>query len=126
FTVTAPVATPTPVQPAPVPPPAPVVRLPASVAPVPTPSRAVPPPAAAPVPVVRVTITQEARVYAVLDGLRITGVRGLGLEARVLMNEKIYRINDLVDRELSLRLSEVLPGLLVFTDATGGTYKKPL
>ena len=119
-TATAPVARPTPVQPAPVPSPEPAVSLPAYVAP------PAPPPSPTPDPVVGVTITQEARVYAVLDSLRITGVRGLGFEARVLMNEKIYRINDMVNRELGLRLSEVLPSLLVFTDATGGTYKKPL
>jgi hypothetical protein len=31
-----------------------------------------------------------------------------------------------VDRDLGLRLGEVKDGLLVFTDASGGTYKKPL
>jgi len=86
-----------------------------------------PPPAPpGPVPVTRVSVTQEAKVYAVIDKLRITGVRGTGSEARVLMNEKVYRINDLVDRELGLRLVEVTSGQLGFVDATGQKYRKQL
>jgi hypothetical protein len=66
-----------------------------------------------------------ARVYEFLNTLRLTGVRGLGAEARVLMNERVWRLNDVVSPELGLRLSAVRPGLLVFTDASGRTYEKP-
>ena len=51
-------------------------------------------------------------------------MRGLDREARVLMNEKVYRLNDTVDTDLGLRLSGVRPGLLLFTDAQGRTYEK--
>jgi hypothetical protein len=42
----------------------------------------------------------------------------------VLMNERVFRLNDTVDRELGLRLTGVQPDLLIFTDATGATYEK--
>jgi hypothetical protein len=112
------VATPTPPATVAVAPPAPARPVTVAVAP--------PPATPAPVPVTRVSVTQEAKVYAVIDKLRITGVRGTGNEARVLMNEKVYRINDLVDRDLGLRLVEVTSSQLGFVDATGQRYKKQL
>jgi hypothetical protein len=63
-------------------------------------------------------------VYDFLNTLRITGVRGIDREARVLMNERVWRLNDVVSPDLGLRLSAVRPGLLVFTDAKGRTYEK--
>jgi len=146
--MSAPVASAPASAPAPVPAPAPVVATPAPVAPAapvariatpPTaPAKLAAPPAApvagtrpaapapAPVTVARVVVSNDAKVYALLDKLRITVVRGTGIEARVLMNEKVYRINDLIDRELGLRLTEVSSSLLVFVDASGHKYQKPL
>lgn len=68
---------------------------------------------------------REAQVYAFLNAIRLTGVRGLDREARVLMNERVWRLNDMVSPELGLRLSAVRPNLLVFTDTQGRTYEKP-
>ena len=59
-----------------------------------------------------------------LDRLRILGVRSPGPEARVLIGERVYRINDLVDRALGLRLQKVEPGRITFVDAAGATYTK--
>jgi hypothetical protein len=67
---------------------------------------------------------REARIYAFLSEIRLTGVRGLDREARVLMNEKVFRLNDTVDADLGLRLSGVRPGILLFTDSRGRTYEK--
>lgn len=68
---------------------------------------------------------REAQIYIFLNSIRLTGVRGLDHEARVLMNERVWRRNDVVSPELGLRLSAVRPNLLVFTDAQGRTYEKP-
>jgi hypothetical protein len=108
--------------------PPPPARPPAPLAPPPAVSSTARPatPAPAPVAVTRVVVSNDAKVYALLDKLRVTGVRGTGIEARVLMNEKVYRINDLIDRELGLRLTEVSSNLLVFVDASGRKYQKPL
>lgn len=66
----------------------------------------------------------DERVHAFLDALRITGVRSSGNDSRVLMNEKVYRVNDLVDRTLGLRLKVVAADHLTFTDAHGVEYVK--
>lgn len=94
------------------PPPAPLapVAVPVPVAPVPA------PPTAA---------EREAQIYTFLNSLRLAGVRGVDREARVLMNERVWRLNDVVSPELGLRLSAVRPNLLVFTDTQGKTYEKP-
>ncbi|MBC8008818.1 MAG: hypothetical protein H7067_01815, partial [Burkholderiales bacterium] len=68
---------------------------------------------------------RSALVYAFLNTARLTGVRGTGTSARVLMNERVFRLNDIVDTALGLRLSGVQPNLMVFTDAQGKTYEKP-
>ena len=93
-------------------------------APVPTPSVPVavsPPP---PKPTGLSAAEREARAQEFINALRLTGVRGLGVQARVLMNEKVYRLNDTVEPSVPLRLSAVRPGLLVFTDGKGRTYEK--
>lgn len=66
----------------------------------------------------------DERVHAYLDALRIAGVRASGASSRVLLNEKVYRLNDLVDRSLSLRLTAVETEFLKFTDANGVEYEK--
>lgn len=103
--------------PAPAPKPAPA---PATSAPALAPVAVQPAPASAPTDSER-----AALVYSFLDTARLTGVRGTGTSARVLMNERVYRLNDIVNAALGLRLSAVRPGLMVFTDAQGKTYEKP-
>lgn len=51
-------------------------------------------------------------------------MRSPGPEARVLIGERVYRINDVVDRALGLRLQSVAPGKITFVDAAGATYTK--
>ena len=94
-------------------------------APVPPNSSAATPPVA-PINVAALSETERAAlIYSFLNNARLTGVRGTGAAARVLMNEKVYRLNDIVDQSLGLRLSVVQPNLMVFTDAQGKTYEKP-
>jgi len=40
------------------------------------------------------------------------------------MNEKVYRVNDLVERTLAIRLTKVEADTLTFTDANGIVYVK--
>lgn len=99
---------------------APVASAPTAAAPAPAPVAVapvvLPPPAT--------EAEHVARVYAFLSSIRLTGVRGADAQARVLMNEKVFRLNDTVDAALGLRLSAVRPNLLVFTDARGRTFEK--
>ncbi len=126
-TVTMPLAAPIPKTPPPMPTPA--VVSPPVAAPVVSETIPAPPPAvvAAPPKPKQTGPTdaeREARAQAFISTVRLTGVRGLGAQARVLMNEKVYRLDDTVDPGIPLRLSAVRPGLLVFTDGKGRTYEK--
>jgi hypothetical protein len=62
----------------------------------------------------------DARIHTYLDGLRINGVNVFG--GRALMNDKVHRINEIVDRTLQLRLVKIEANSLTFTDASGFTY----
>ncbi|HVU34414.1 MAG TPA: hypothetical protein VHE61_13345 [Opitutaceae bacterium] len=64
------------------------------------------------------------RVHQFIDALRVTGIRSSGSDSRVLMNDRVYRVNDVVDRPLGIRLTKVSPDSLTFTDANGATYVK--
>lgn len=61
---------------------------------------------------------------AFLDRLHVTGIRSSGAESKVLMNDRVYRVNDVVDRALGLKLVKVSPDTLTFEDANGLTYTK--
>jgi len=57
-----------------------------------------------------------------VDRVRVTGVRKTSSGAKVMINEKVYRINDVVDQTLGLRLVEAESDRLVFTDEYGHRY----
>lgn len=59
---------------------------------------------------------------AVVNNLKIMGIRASGKESRVLINDRVYRVNDLVDSGLGLRLVEVSNDRLVFVDGNGARY----
>jgi hypothetical protein len=69
----------------------------------------------------------DERIHRYLDALRVTAVRLQSpSESRVMMNDRVYRVNDIVERSLSLRLTKVESGQLTFTDANGVSYVKYL
>lgn len=121
--------------PAPAPAPTPVVeiKLPAIIPPtvVPTPA---PEPLPAPAPVVvapaepvnagpRVP-TANPQVYEFLEKLRIAGIRVSPTDPKVIMNDRVFRLNDIVDRVTQLRLHRIDADTLIFIDASGFEYKK--
>jgi hypothetical protein len=105
----------------------PVVTMPSpSVQPAPA---AAPPAAsiAAPTPAPPAALAPDApdeRVAAFVDAIRVTGIRSSGAESRVLMNERVYRVNDLVERTLGVRLVKAAGDSLTFADPRGFTYVK--
>lgn len=66
----------------------------------------------------------DPRVAAFVETIRVAGIRSSGSESRVLMNERVYRVNDLVDRALNIRLTKVEADTLTFADANGISYVK--
>ena len=66
----------------------------------------------------------DVRAQQFVDALRVTGIRASGNDSKVLMNDRVFRVNDIVDRNLGLKLIMVAPDSLLFADPTGATYTK--
>jgi len=79
-------------------------------------------PAAAPEPIK--IGGQDLRILTFIDAIRVAGIRSSGAESKVLMNDRVYRLNDMVDYTLGIRLTKVATDGLTFTDANGTTYVK--
>ena len=88
-------------------------------APVATVAAPTPPPVVAPPPA-----KSDERVHQFVEAIRVTGIRASGSDSKVLMNDRVYRVNDVVDRTLNVRLTKVSSDSLTFTDANGVTYVK--
>jgi hypothetical protein len=65
-------------------------------------------------------------VYEFLEKLRVAGVRASSTDPKVIMNDRVFRLNDIVDKPLQLRLIRVDNIALTFSDPSGFEYKKPL
>jgi hypothetical protein len=66
----------------------------------------------------------DPRIQAFIDSIKVAGIRSSGTDSKVLMNDKVYRVNDIVDRSLNLRLIEVQADSLTFVDENGVVYTK--
>lgn len=91
------------------------LAVPAAPIVAPTPVVAAPPPAPA---------KADERITVFVESIKVAGVRSSGTESRVLMNERVYRVNDVVERNLGLKLVAVAAGALTFSDSSGATYVK--
>jgi len=118
-----------PIAPVPAPAPAPVieVRLPAiphatpAPAPVPAPAVVHPEPVKPAIPRVP---TANPLVYEFLEKLRVAGIRASPTDPKVIMNDRVFRLNDIVDRITQLRLVHIDNDTLTFVDGSGFEYKK--
>jgi hypothetical protein len=68
---------------------------------------------------------QDIRILTYIDALRVTGIRAAGgSDSKVLMNDRVYRVNDMVDYTLGIRLTRVAAEGLTFVDGNGTVYVK--
>ncbi len=127
------VAQPPPASPAPVanrPSPAtePVTTASPTIAPTPAVTQAPPspaPPTAATSPIEPAPpVKTDERVHQFVDNIKVGGIRSSGDDSRVLMNDRVYRVNDIVERSLGVRLTKVESDALTFSDANGALYVK--
>ena len=66
----------------------------------------------------------EERIQAIVDSWRVAGIRSSSTGSRVLLNERVYKLNDVVDRTNGLRLSKIAADQLTFTTPEGIDYVK--
>lgn len=65
----------------------------------------------------------DPRVNAFLDTLRVSGIRASATDPRVSMNDRVFRLDDIVDRNLELRIIGIAHEGLTFIDPSGFIYK---
>jgi hypothetical protein len=68
----------------------------------------------------------DPKILAYLDALQVAGVRVSDTGSKVLMNDRVYRENEVVDQLLGLRLKKVESDTLTFEDERGVIYTKNL
>lgn len=85
----------------------------------------------APVPVTATVSTLPAarakagaKMINLIESFRVTGIRSAGSDSKVLMNDRVYRLNDIVDHEQGIRLTGVATGALTFEDESGAVYTR--
>lgn len=66
----------------------------------------------------------DPRILAYIDTLRVTGIRAAGSDSKVLMNDRVFRLNDVVDHALGLKLTGVTNHTLTFEDDQGAAYTR--
>lgn len=105
---------------------APTISLPSAEKPVPTaaPTAApvvvvaqAPAPTAAPKP----AVSRVDQIQSVIDHYHVSGVRA---GSKALIDGHIFKVNDVLDKALGLKLTAVDDDHLTFTDASGETFVK--
>ncbi len=66
----------------------------------------------------------DPAILAYIDEIYIRGIRLAGKNSKVLMNNKVYRLNGTVSNEYGLRILEIRPQQIVFIDHAGFRYNK--
>ena len=61
-------------------------------------------------------------MISVIEHFRVGGIRMAGADSKVLMNDKVYRLNDIVDYELNIRLTNIEAKALTFEDSRGAIH----
>ncbi len=78
------------------------------------------------VPLVQLAPVFDLEVQAYVDELQVIGYRSAGPNSRLLMNGRVYKLDDIVDHKSGLRFKGTIDGNLIFEDSNGAKYEKPL
>ena len=67
----------------------------------------------------------EPRAIQYIEALKVGAIMArTASDAKVLMNDRVYRVGSLVEPEMGLRLTGITPSSLTFGDASGGSYTR--
>ena len=77
-----------------------------------------------PAPPTRPTGIFQEHIQVMIDAYRVSGLRAEGEDSKILLNDRVYKLNDFVDRPNSLRLTKVASDGLEFTTPDGFVYEK--
>lgn len=96
----------------------PTVTAPVAAAPTPTPE-----PTPAPI-IIKPPARPDPHIMTLVETFRVTGIRASATDPKVLMNDRVFRLNDVVDRSVGLRLTGIETDRLTFVDEAGAIYEK--
>ena len=68
----------------------------------------------------------DLEILNYVESLEVQGARAAGEKSRLLMNGRVYRLNDVIDHEKGLIFKEVQQGFVIFQDRNGADYEKAL
>ena len=63
-------------------------------------------------------------IQGIVDRFHVSGARAAGADSKALIDGHVYKVNEVIDRSVGLKLLKVDPDHLTFVDADGGTYTK--
>ncbi len=66
----------------------------------------------------------EPKAISYIENLHVAGIRAAGAESKVLMSDRVYRIGDIVEHELGLKLTGISSSSLTFADEHGAVYTR--
>jgi hypothetical protein len=66
----------------------------------------------------------SVHMVTIIENLRVAGIRAAGDDSKVLMNDRVYRLNDIIDHDLGIRLTGVTAQSLTFADDSGAVYTR--
>ena len=78
----------------------------------------------APAPVAAAAESRNDIIQGIVDRYRISGVRAAGADSKALVDGHVYKVNEIIDRTIGLRLVKVDADHLTFVDAQGETYTR--
>jgi hypothetical protein len=71
-----------------------------------------------------VAVKLDSKAIAYIDNLRIAGIRASATDSKVLMSDHVYRVGDIVEHDLGLKLTGITANSLTFEDERGGRYTR--
>jgi hypothetical protein len=70
------------------------------------------------------TVKLDSKSINFIENLHIAGIRASATDSKVLMNDRVYRIGDIVEHNLGLKLTGITASSLTFEDENGGRYTR--
>ena len=66
----------------------------------------------------------DSKSITFIENLRIAGIRASATDSKVLMNDRVYRVGDIVEHDLGLKLTGITASSLSFEDERGARYTR--
>ncbi len=66
----------------------------------------------------------EPRAMTFIENIKVAGIRASATDSKVLMNDRVYRIGDIVEHEMALKLVGITSNSLTFEDERGGRFTR--